>query len=587
MQELQTEHTPCGGRRAGWMRYRNLVLAACAVVGWAWGAAGCDTRRSGEQSAAADSGGSVDGALADGGSVDPDSEQQSGRDTAPDTADAPDGGRPGDTTGDADGSSDPPDPESEFERETNLPVDCDSSDSEVEIIGPETYDDPDNFQDALNNDNKRIFCLKPGDYRDLSGKWGIFLKTAGTQSKRRYLVYHNPSMPEDRHPWNMDDPSKKTGDERVLLPSVRVREPYWTLDRLRFDSEDGGVKVKGAHHVVVNRSMFHKMPGDPDVQAVGLEDAHHVWVQNSVFGDFPQWDVGDDVCCGFEVGSGGDDNLALLVVDSDHVYFVDNEAWDPFNGDIVQTQAVNTQQDRIVRTVIADNDMWLTDDMYDEPYENAIDFKKGPDNGPKSEWAVIQNNRIWNFANQSNLMSWSVITTHGQSNTTGFLIRDNVFWDNKAPAIGISTTDSRSIIEGNLIHNQKVQTAVGGKGGIVMSASGESRVAHNIFVDSETDEFWHSDSNDPHDVTVEQNVFIDSDIGVPQHEPSNTVRKNAFYGSTPFQGDNPDSIIRSSAGDAKHAERTVRVREITGPETIRLPRARVTEQSPHARWFSD
>ncbi|MFB6351037.1 MAG: hypothetical protein ABEN55_08400, partial [Bradymonadaceae bacterium] len=477
------------------------------------------------------------------------------------TGDAADGG---DTTDSGDAGNGP-DEESPYEKDVSLPVSCDSQHSEVAILEPDMFQGPDDFQEAFKAQDKRIFCLKPGDYRDLGGQWGLYLKTGGAEGQRRYLVHYNPATPSDTHPWNMDSPDQKTGDKRVLLPRVVIASPYWTLDRLRIDGDKGLLTVKEeGHHAILNRLMFYQFGGQPDNQAVSTKDTHHVWIQNSVIGGFPQWDVGDETCC-FDRGTSGDDNLALLVVDSDDIYFVDNESWNPFNGDIVQTQVVNTQQPSIKRTVIADNDMWLTDAMRNQPYENAIDFKKGPDGGPREGWAVVQNNRIWGFDNQEDMMSWQVVTTHGDSTTSGYIIRDNVFWDNQAAAVSLSTNDSKNIVEGNVIYNHETQFS---KGGLALSAMGESRVANNILIDSASPSFWNVEDSTPHNTTVTHNVFINSDVDASQHEPANTVTANAFYNSTPFQGSNSNSIVEPDASAAAHDDRTVRVREITGPETV-------------------
>lgn len=560
------------------------VLAVAAGF-WAVSGTGCDSASTGNEATDCGAGSQTAAACLDTGV---DSSLDAGRDGS--DADAAvrdsgmDAGRGGSDGGDADAGTES---ESEFETEVSLPVSCDSDDPEVSILEPGMFSNHEEFEDALEVDDKRIFCLKPGDYRKFKGDHGVFLKTGGTEQQRRYLVYHNPSMSEETHPWNMDDPDQKDGDVRALLPRIHIRSPYWTLDRLRVDSSRSMVNVDdGAHHTIINRGMFYDIPGEPVGKephniAVKVKKTHHVWVQNSVMGDFPTWDVGNEPGP-FEKGTSGNDNLAMVVVGSDFVYFVDNEAWDPFNGDIVQTQYVNAGQDSIKRTVVADNDMWLTDDMQTKPYENAIDFKKGPSGGPKSEWAVIQNNRIWNFDNESESMSWEVIMLQAQ-NSDGYIVRDNVFWDNQASAIFMEVEGARHIVEGNLIYNQTPQFD---KGGFMFNAPvKESTARNNILVDAPARWIWRSGDSEPVQTTISHNVFINSDVDLPQLEPANSVTANAFYNSEPFQGSNSNRIDRSSAAAAEHESRTVRVREITGPRTVTIPKGRVTSDSPHSKWW--
>lgn len=493
---------------------------------------------------------------------------------------------------DADAGDDPPPSESPHLVDVSLPAACDSGRDDVQILNPEMFDSPDAFDTALNDPDHRIFCLEPGDYRDLGGRWGLHLTRDGSDSERRYLVYHNPSVPDDMHPWHMDDPEAKSGEVRTLMPRTVVKGSHWTFDRLRFAD---GIKVaEGAGYNIFNRLMLYRRSLDDTDGAVSLklDQSHHSTVQKTVIA---RSESGYD--CGHGSGS-----IGIEIRATEGTTVVGNEIFDMYCEDLIQASQYNLDDPRITGLVIADNDLYLTDEYANQkPVENAIDLKAGPaEEGSSSlegvdrdDWAVIENNRIWNWYGGGD--TWTdrygptgPVTIYHVSSVSGVVFRDNVVFDTETTAHMVITNEAKSLENHSFIARGNLLYDTGG--GFEPQAADDSTYAQNVFVEASSDGqpafTWGNQDGPSKRNTIRHNVFIDSDVGVSRlGEDDNDVTENAFYNSTPFEGDDPGSIVREKADDAAHETRTIRVRHITDPRTVEIPHGQVTDQSPHSRWF--
>lgn len=504
------------------------------------------------------------------------------------TADSPDAGRdtaPADGVDDPDadsGTSSPDD--SPHEKDVSLPTSCESGAPEVAVL-----DESDDLQAALNDSDKRIFCVKPGDYRDQNR---IFIKESGSAQERRYLWFYDPDDSGTTHPWHLDDPETKTGEERALLPKTHLRSSYWTIDRIRFAD---GIKVEeGASHNILNRLMLYRRSLNTTDGAVSvkLRKTKAITVQNSVIA---RSESGYD--CGHGSGSVG---VELLGVEDTTI--VGNEIFDMYCEDLIQAATYGLEDPRIRGTVIADNDLYLTSEYAgNKPVENAIDMKAGPaepgsssvDGVPKEEWTLIENNRIWNWYGGGD--TWTdrygptgPVNIFHITTTSGVIFRGNAVWDAGTPAHKIIMNDVKGlknnhfVVEENLVYD----TA----GGFEPQDVDDSTYERNIVVDADKDGnggfYWGDRDDEAHDNTIRHNVFLESDVGVPVLDQfSNQVGPNAFYDSTPFDSQVSGDIVEENAGAANHADAKVRVKRITDPQTVTIPHGAVTDQSPHSDWF--
>ncbi len=140
---------------------------------------------------------------------------------------------------------------------------CDESDPEVQII--DSLEDFSHINDA----DKRIFCVKPGDY---TGSGRITITASGTETARRYIVLDNGN---DIHPGKLDD------DQRVKVAFEFVDASYWVLDRMGSYDDDNlqHIVLKQSTHNIFNRMYFRNV-----FQAIWIRNlSHYNTIQNSRF----------------------------------------------------------------------------------------------------------------------------------------------------------------------------------------------------------------------------------------------------------------------------------------------------------------
>ncbi|WP_457638229.1 hypothetical protein [Oceanithermus sp.] len=133
-----------------------------------------------------------------------------------------------------------------------VPPTCDPDDPEVFFI--RSAEDWDHVNDA----DKRIFCVAPGDYGDLGA---IVLTQSGTAEAPRYLLLDTD---DPRHPAAIVDGdfADKTGWEEKL---ARYRleldnADYWVIDRQAFweapSPFEAPLKLFGSSHNLINRAFY-------------------------------------------------------------------------------------------------------------------------------------------------------------------------------------------------------------------------------------------------------------------------------------------------------------------------------------------
>jgi hypothetical protein len=145
----------------------------------------------------------------------------------------------------------------------NLPK-CNANDPEVQFI--RTNDD----WGYINNSNKRIFCVSPGNYTALKN---ILITRSGTSTKKRYLVLNNGN---DIHPGKL----KKSQLANYALEFQKAN--YWVVDRAAaFDTH-------GVQSFVLNRdashNIFNRIFTNNVYQAFWIRhNANYNTIQNSRF----------------------------------------------------------------------------------------------------------------------------------------------------------------------------------------------------------------------------------------------------------------------------------------------------------------
>ncbi len=140
---------------------------------------------------------------------------------------------------------------------------CDANNPEVQFIKSNAD------WSTINSNNKRIFCVSPGDYTALNN---INLNASGTADKKRYIILNNGN---DTHPGKLN----KSQLANYAL-QFNSGASYWIVDR--FSSFDKPLKrqikfLGGATHNIINRAFTSNI----DNAIYITHQAHNNTIQNS------------------------------------------------------------------------------------------------------------------------------------------------------------------------------------------------------------------------------------------------------------------------------------------------------------------
>ncbi len=141
---------------------------------------------------------------------------------------------------------------------------CQSSNPEVFIIKNK------NDWKHINDTNKSIFCVAPGDYENL-GK--ILINSSGTKKKKRYLLLYNN---------NNKHPSKLPKKERAKYLLYFQNASYWVIDRQSFWESSNPFrrnKIVNSHHLEFKRLHFQ----DSSSALYIYNGSHDITITNSLF----------------------------------------------------------------------------------------------------------------------------------------------------------------------------------------------------------------------------------------------------------------------------------------------------------------
>ncbi len=424
---------------------------------------------------------------------------------------------------------------------------------------------------AINDPEKRIFWVEPGDYTD---RGQINITADGTKNNRRWILYRNPDRPNrKKHIWDMS-PTK-----RATVAYLEFRDAdFWVVDRLRLNS---GIRVTGDknNEGSSDHNIFHRLM---------WKEANNDYIRSGIrFGRRFSKDPGHDdplatkntlqncIIAGIQPVDSKTDVVGVVIAQSEDTHIVNCEIFDVTDG--LQTSIVDQTAKG---TVIQNCDFYYTERFANHPdsrIEDAIDIKAHwPDEqapADKSEWLLIEGNRIRDY---------NVIAHYQYSNfirITGNILFDIddefAFVVHKKKEINYRFEVTNNVV----FHTQK---------GFKPRHLDNSLFENNVFVDVRGDVTWSWFSN-PENNTVRRNVFINSDVGTKCLK--NTVERNAYYNSTPFACDSTDgekgTIIRKKPEEAKHTDLKFQFRQISGPVDRTVPNSKVTPESPHSSWFQN
>ena len=303
---------------------------------------------------------------------------------------------------------------------------CDASDPEVQFIKSKSD------WSTINNSNKRIFCVSPGDYTSLGV---INLKASGTAGDKRYIILDNGN---NLHP-------AKLPDNEVAQYELKVTGSYWVIDRptMRNRASSSGQMIEfasGSSNCIVDRIHTYKT----NMVIIIRSNTDHHTIQRAYFEDM-------------RLSSRKRDVVAIHISDwGTHKTVATNHKFIDIDGknqcDVFHVSRNNTypregvvKQDVNVEGLIIDGmNGWYTSDIYTDGAghpdpngeymyaEGAIDLKGGSDNPDNP--VLVTNSHFWGsrYADRtdSRLDAKAYISTH--FGTKNIHIENNVLFDQSA-----------------------------------------------------------------------------------------------------------------------------------------------------------
>ena len=283
----------------------------------------------------------------------------------------------------------------------------------------------------INDVNKSVFCVKPGDYSSLGR---IVLKAGGTASKRRYILLDSNSP---KHPAQM----KKKNLVKVAFELQGA--DYWVFDRLSYwDSKNAFIPFifLNSSFNIVNRYFSDNVSGGA---IVFYPNSNNNTVQNSRIQRSNAFSYMDRAA--IEFNNHGEDNISVV-----NNKIVNNEIINAVDGiQFVKTGTATQKNINYAGTIIDNNHISISNTIYTDcngtlkldgkcAYaENAIDLKAGSLNNTNP--IVISNNNFWGFRHADNIDYTRLVKRNYLSDTGVVMvfhynvqnvqIKNNLFYD--------------------------------------------------------------------------------------------------------------------------------------------------------------
>lgn len=462
--------------------------------------------------------------------------------------------------------------DSRFEKELDIPS-CDTSNSEVKVI-----DENSDWED-INDEDFRIFCVKPGDYSEKGDRW-FKVTQSGSESKRRYILYDGPS---DEHPVDQSE------SEKAILPTLMFKwSSYWTVQGVTIYSDrdyDPVYVRKGAEHNIFDRIL---VSGGPDKE-----------ISRSTLIDI----VGDDTTVQNSVARNakeghGDRNCASSSTRKDYrgivrnIRLVSNQFYDCTDG-IQLVRSQRTTEPRYPGAIIAHNDFYISDhpkwrtDQDEVCAENAVDIKGG---GTKwSNRVKVIGNRMWGYTHygcgsdgrEQSKSALSPFVVHNEEEeddeerTPNVEMRNNVIFES---AGGLTADDVKNVeFKNNLLHTfQEDQD----EHSYVLKLVRQSRnftISGNTISDTG---YWVTTIFESPQGDFQDNVVIDGRKTKIRDgaEPNFEYGGNYYYGESERMGPEAGG---GSIEDSNMKEFCVTLKAYTDPTEKCFPNAVSTSESPH------
>jgi hypothetical protein len=445
----------------------------------------------------------------------------------------------------------------------------------------------------LDDADKRVFCVDPGDYRAARH---VEIRASGTASARRYLRFNAP-FPAP--------PAIEQASRAIFHGLLLDGASWWVIEGIT-------IQPTGPQDLAYLVAIF---GGTRNVLEGNLLDASlqsNMTRQNGVVlaatgsGKPSTWNsIQNNVIHGgnknrLPIDYTGVNVPSETVVGAfnDHNKIVDNEIFDWGDGVQIGMDAACADVARPRGTLIDGNDVYVTaskrvrcSDGAPDPNgecscsENGIDVKS-PGGSRSDRWTQVTNNRLWGFRpTLRDVPSCGGSGARGQAINAGNACASNVFVAGNRitdSTIGVLSEGGVWRIAGNLISEiRSADTAHGNQArAIYPLTSTGTLVQFNTVVAVDN---TYQDTAD--DVTAQCNAVIHDRgvLGASGIRGSNhVVRYNTLYESSSPNLDSPTNQELATDEESQNRELCFDRKRWTAPEEVCIPFGRTTAASPHA-----
>jgi len=422
-----------------------------------------------------------------------------------------------------------------YQKNISLPR-CDASNPKVQMIQNT------NDWSHINDLDKTIFCVSPGDYSSLKD---IKITASGTKSKPRYIVLDNGN---EQHPVQLNR------SELAKYRLTFISADYWVVDRQAYWEDTTAintfVQLQGSSYNIFNRGLLQ----DTANGFTFYSGSDGNTIQNHHM-EKTQWSVDkhnfeDVAAINLVCQNPGESIKNTVVVNNEIINYVDAFQTVRLYGANQVGATINFDG-----TVVYGNDMYVTNIMYSNGdgvsnkngaksfTENAIDLKGGATNAYNP--ILISHNRMWGYKSVDN--TYSNLADAGNAMVVHYDVRNvrienNLIFNSDygftaGGPLGKKYPLENAILQNNIFYNIKensISLYGTGKEG-VYDAVKNVKIIDNLFAKNTTKvlKLWNTDT-----VVLENNVFSDTgsmwfgenpSLGNRYKSLDLTVSNNYFY----------------------------------------------------------
>ena len=399
----------------------------------------------------------------------------------------------------------------------------------------------------INNPDKDIFCVRPGDYSSLGA---IKINLSGSDKNPKFIILDNN---------NNESPNKLLKSKLAKYRLHFNNAKYWIIDRLSYwednDIQNVVIDIYKSQNIVLNRILLR----DTNHAILIRDESHNNVIQNSFF-EKTQWSVnhssyGDRAAINLLCKENGESIKNTKIVNNKIINYVDG---------VQLVRLGRIKNINFEGTLIANNLIYVTKIMYTDEKgkislngefsltENAIDLKGGSTN-PDNPIRIL-NNEMWGFRASSSLSSdlgdpGAVIGLHYYVNN--LVIKNNKLYDSTVGILsGVAYFDyalEDTVIDGNIIYDIKeAGLQIFGTRNKLGSACRNINIQNNFFGQCEV----AVKVINAEDIVLKDNIFADSSkFKIAINNKDVKIIDNTFYNmnSIDFNGyaDKADNIFKN------------------------------------------